>query len=252
MEIKNIVIVGASSGIGLALAEAYLSQGHKLGLAARRTDALQKLAQKFPGQVEVEVIDVDSDDAPRLLSVLADRMGGMDLYIHVAGIGAGDCDLEPNTQARVIETNAGGLARMTSVAFNFFRCTGRPGQIAAITSIAGTKGIGQMAAYSASKKCASAFLLALRQLACAEGLAITITDIRPGWIRTPLLNDGSRYPLESKLDEVVPLIVRAIRRRRNVAVIGWRWRVIVALWRLLPNWLWVRMRFPMTLSGSAF
>ncbi|MDE6093967.1 MAG: oxidoreductase, partial [Muribaculaceae bacterium] len=67
------------------------------------------------------------------------------------------------------------------------------------------------------------------------------TDISPGWIRTPLLHDGTKYPFEMTLDYAVERIVRAIDRKNRVAVIDWRWRLLVWLWRLVPDCIWTRI-----------
>ena len=115
------------------------------------------------------------------------------------------------------------------------------GHIAAITSVAGTNGIGRLSAYSSSKAMAQKYLIALEQLSRSEGAEITFTDIRPGWIDTPLLKPHHRYPMEMDLDYAVPLIIKAIVRRPRVAVIDWRWNILVGLWRALPNCIWTRL-----------
>lgn len=249
---KKIIIMGASSGIGLHVAEAFLSRGLRVGLASRHTAVLHELSGKYPGLVEYESIDVTHRDAPEKLEKLIDKMGGMDIYLHVSGIGLPNPDLDPQKEAEVINTNAAGLARMTSAAYNYFRDNGRKGQIAAVTSVAGTKGIGQLAAYSASKRCAQNYLVALEQLANEEGLDIAFTDIRPGWVRTPLLNDDASYPMEMTVEEVVPQVIKAIVRKKRVAVIDWRWNLAVGLWRCIPNALWTHINIPLSSTGQSF
>ena len=238
---KKIVIMGASSGIGLASARVLLRSGMKLGLAARRTEELARLADEFPGRVEYASIDICSPDAPAALYALIDALGGMDIYFHVAGIGYDNPTLDPEHEAKIVNTNATAFARMVSAAYKWMRDAGVRGQIAAVTSVAGTNGIGNMSAYSASKKFAQTYLVAMRQLAFTDKSGVDFTDIRPGWTTTALLKEGKQYPLQMTLDHVVPLILSAINHRRRVAVIDWRWAIVVALWRLVPNCLWVRM-----------
>lgn len=249
---KRIVIMGASSGIGMALAISYLKQGARVGLAARRVEAFEPLQAEYPGQVETACIDVNSADAPSLLNGLIDRLGGMELYFHISGIGYENPSLDPEREAQVITTNAAGFARMIAAAYNYYRKTtsrqpekdkSKWGRIAAITSVAGTNGIGRMAAYSASKKCAQTYLTALEQLAREEHVNVSFSDIRPGWIATPLLVEGRHYPLMMQLSEAVPLIIKAVEKRRRVAVIGWKWKLLVGLWRLIPNCLWIRIPY---------
>lgn len=239
---KKVVIMGASSGIGLRVAEAFASRGVKVGIAARHTTTMRALKEKYPDFVEYMSIDVTHRDAPSKLEELIGMIGGMDIYFHVAGIGYENLSLDPEREVEIIQTNAGGFARMISAAYRWFRDNNVRGQIAAVTSVAGTNGIGRLSAYSSSKKCAQTYLVALEQLAHAEGARISFTDIRPGWIKTPLLLPGHKYPMEMTLDYALPGIIRAIVRKERVAVIDWRWNLLVGLWRMVPDRLWVRMK----------
>ncbi|MDE6287069.1 MAG: SDR family NAD(P)-dependent oxidoreductase [Muribaculaceae bacterium] len=244
---RRVVVMGASSGIGLQVARALAAAGVRVGLAARRTQQLEALKQEYPSLVECAAIDVNDSDAPARLMALIGELGGMDIYFHAAGIGVPNPGMDPDEEARVISTNAAGFARMLAAAYNYFRTSGHTGRIAAITSVAGTKGIGTMAAYSASKRCASTYMEALGQLAREEKVPVKFTDIRPGWIDTPLLTPGTRHAMEMTPQYAVPLIIRAIARGGRVAVVDWRWRMLVALWRLLPSWLWVRLKVNITI-----
>lgn len=244
---KRMVIMGASSGIGLAAARALASRGVHVGLAARRLGPLEELKRLYPENVEIAEIDVNASDAPERLRRLIDRLGGMDIYFHVAGIGYDNPDFTPQREVEILETNSVGFARMVSTAYGWFRERGKGGQIAAVTSVAGTNGIGDLSAYSASKKCAQAYLTALEQLSRSRHDNIAITDIRPGWITTPLLRADKRYPLAMTLDYALPQILQAVVERRRVAYIDWRWGLLVRAWRLIPDCLWTRMHIPVDL-----
>lgn len=239
---KRVVIMGASSGIGLAVAKAFASRGVRVGLAARRTETLKDLKNTYPDFVEYASIDVTKPEAVGQLRELVERLCGMDIYFHVAGIGYENLTLDPEREVRIIQTNAGGFARMTCAAYRYFREKGIKGQIAAVTSVAGTNGIGRLSAYSASKKCAQTYLVALEQLANAENAGIAFTDIRPGWIRTPLLLPGTEYPMEMTLEHALPQIIRAIVKRRRVAYIDLRWGLLAAAWKMIPDCLWVKAK----------
>lgn len=246
---KRVVIMGASSGIGLACAEAMAKGGIKVGLAARRTEKLELLSKKYPGLVEYMAIDVTSPDAGKKLTKLIALTGGMDIYFHVAGVGYENPDLDPETEVRIFNTNTIGFVRCVSTAWRYYRDNGIRGQIAAVTSVAGTNGIGRMAAYSASKAADQKWLVALEQLSNNTDAGITFTDIRPGWVNTPLLNQDKKYPLEMSLSYVVPQVLKAIVRRKRVAVIDWRWNLLVGLWRMVPNCLYTRLRLPLEGGG---
>lgn len=246
LNMKRVIIVGASSGIGLAVAEALASRGVPVGLAARHTEKLRELQKLYPDKVEYENIDVTHPAAVEKLTELIEKVGGMDIYFHCAGIGAEDTIPDPEMEARIVRTNAEGFARMLSAAYSYFHSRRKYGQIAAITSVAGTNGIGRLAAYSASKAFDRTYMVALEQLANAEGAGISFTDIRPGWVRTPLVSPDRKYPMEMTVDYVVPQIIEAIVHKRRVAVIDWRFNLLVGAWRLIPNCLWTRIDFPLS------
>lgn len=242
----KIVIMGASSGLGLCCAEELAARGVRLGLAARRTDTLKALREKYPDQVEYASIDVTKPSAVDKLNKLIDKVGGMDIYLHDAGIGYENTTLDPEAEVEIFNTNTLGLVRCVCAAWNYYRREGRKGQIACITSVAGTNGLGRLSAYSASKAAAQKWLVALDQLSHNSRAGITITDIRPGWVRTPLLDPGVRYPLTMDVKYAVARILRAILNRRRVAVIDWRWNIVVGLWRMIPNCLYTRINLPIS------
>ena len=242
--------MGASSGIGYAVAEALASRGVKVGIAARHTSAMKALKEKYPNFVEYMGIDVTKPAATTHLNTLIDKVGGMDIYIHVAGIGYENLSLSPEREVEIVNTNAAGFARMLCAAYRYFSLHGGIGQIAAITSVAGTKGIGRLSAYSASKKFGQAYMVALEQLSHAEGNEIAFTDIRPGWVRTPLIDADRKYPMEMTLEYVLPRIIKAIVRKERVAVIDWRWNLLVGAWRCVPNYIWTRMQMKISEPDS--
>lgn len=238
---KKVVIMGASSGMGYGVAEALASRGVKVGIAARHIDSMKALKEKYPDFVEYAQIDITKPEAVAQLNDLIEELGGMDIYFHVAGIYNENLYLDPETDVKVAETNCCGFARMIDAAYRYFRTNRKRGHIAAITSVAGTKGIGRLAAYSSSKKFGQWYLDAVEQLSHAERSGITFTDIRPGWVRTPLENPDRNYPMNMTVEYVVPLIIKAIVKKYRVAVIDWRWNLFTGFWRSIPNAIWTRI-----------
>ena len=238
---KKAIIVGASSGIGLEVAKLLLADGWNLGVAARREELLLELKEKAPERVEVMTLDVTMPDAGERLHSLIERLGGMDLYFHASGIGKQNRTLEEGIELRTMETNAVGFTRMIGEAYRYFAERGA-GHIAAITSIAGTKGLGPAPAYSATKALQTTYLQSLEQQAYQRGLKIRFTDIRPGFVDTALLNDSFPYPMLMRPESVARDIVRSIYRHRHVRVIDCRYRVLTFFWRLIPRCIWRRMK----------
>lgn len=241
---KRIVIMGATSGIGLHLAETYAAMGWRVGVAGRNEEVMKKLKEMFPEQIEWEPVDITRRDAPGHLLQLIRKLGGMDVYLHSAGIWIDNPDLDAEADVATVETNVIGFTRMMDIAYRFFSKIsekGGHGQIVALTSVAGTKGIGDMASYSASKRYQITYMQALEQHARQHGASIDFTDIRPGWTRTPLAKEGHEYPMSMSVQQLVPLIVKAVRRHPRVCVVDCRWAAAVFLWSLIPGCLWVKL-----------
>ncbi|MBO4607444.1 MAG: SDR family NAD(P)-dependent oxidoreductase [Prevotella sp.] len=234
---NKAIVIGASSGIGMEVGKLLISDGWKIGIAARRTDRLLELKAKSPQMVEVETIDVNKDEAEDLLLSLIAVTGGMDLFFYAPGIGRQNPTLDPEIEEKTVITNALGFTRMIGAAYRYMSQHGG-GHIAAITSIAGTKGLGPAPSYSATKAFQSTYIEALEQLANTQKLNIRFTDVRPGFVGTALLNDGNRYPMMLRKEDVAYEIVEAIRKHKHVCVIDWRWRLVTALWRCIPKCIW--------------
>ena len=225
----------------MEVAKLFLAEGCMLGVAARREDRLQAIKQLAPDRVVTATIDVSADDAPRRLRLLIDELGGMDLFFYSSGIGKQNRMLTPDIELDTVNTNGMGFTRMIGEAYRFFAEHGE-GHIAAITSIAGTKGLGPAPSYSATKAMQNVYLQALEQQAHARGLKIRFTDIRPGFVNTDLLKGDFRYPMMLKPDKVARQIVRAVNNNRHVKVIDWRYAILTALWRRLPRCMWRHLK----------
>lgn len=243
---KRIIIIGASSGLGREAAKTFAQLGWTIGVAARRIDALNELQQQYPKSiVAVEQIDVTTPQAGEKLLNLIEKAGGMDTLLLASGVGSQNPTLSVDTELNTIATNVMGFTNIVDTAFNYFRTRSldeKPGQIAVISSIAGTMGLGIAPAYSATKRYQRHYIEALEQLAHFEEVNVRFTDIRPGFVDTPLLNNCRRFPMLMSVDYATPRIVKAIVNQRRVAIIDWRWRLVVAFWHLIPRLIW--RRFP--------
>jgi short-subunit dehydrogenase len=237
---KRAVIIGASSGMGMEVSRLLLADGWDIGVAARRTEALGKIKEMSPEHVEVEMIDVTADDATDHLLNLIHRMGGLNLFFYAAGIGFQNPQLDSAVEIKTVTTNTLGFTRMVGAAFNYF-ADNCGGHIAVISSIAGTKGIGVAPSYSATKAFQNKYIEALEQLSNMRHLSIHFTDIRPGFVDTALLGDGSKYPMLMQVPFVAHKMLKAVYSRRHVVVIDWRYRFLTALWNVIPRYFWRKM-----------
>ena len=229
---KRAIVIGASSGIGFEVARQLLNEGWKVGVAARRIDLLQNV-----GNVDAaEQIDVNDPNATEQLREMISQLGGMDLYFYAAGIGKQNRELHEHIEIQTATTNGVGFVRMIGEAYRYFAEKGE-GHIAAITSIAGTKGLGPSPAYSATKAMQNVYIQAY-----ARGLNIYFTDIRPGFVNTALLNGDFHYPMMMQPEDVAQKIISAIRHKKHICVINWKYRLHTMLWRRIPRFIWRRLR----------
>ena len=233
---KRAIVIGASSGIGLEVAKILMEQGWTVGVAARRLELLQDL-----GAAAVERIDVTADDATVALQRLISQLGGMDLFFYASGIGKQNRELIEDIELATVQTNGVGFTRMIGEAYRYFASHGG-GNIAAITSIAGTKGLGPAPSYSATKAMQNVYLQALEQQALSRKLNIRFTDIRPGFVDTALLSGDFHYPMMLKPGDVAKEIVYAINHKKHIRIIDWKYRILTAFWRRIPRWLWRRFK----------
>ena len=240
---SNIIVIGASSGMGREIARTYAARGHRVGACARRADRLHELKSEYDANITTCVLDVTADDAADIFDRFVTTMGGLDILIYCAGCGWNNPQLDPEKDMRTVRTNVDGLTAILGTAFNILATQGpaslRRGQIAVLTSIAGTRGIGISATYSASKRYQWTYLEALAQLARVRNVPVDITDIRPGFVDTPLLDTTAHnYPMLMSLEEATAHVINAIDRRRHAVVINCRWAVLTAIWRRIPRPLW--------------
>lgn len=235
---NSIVIMGATSGLGYSTAKIFQDMGWTVGVAGRRQEQLDRLVARAPERTFSRSVDINSHDAAKALTALADDMGGMAVYLHCSGTGNQNLSLDPDVELRTVTTNAEGFTRMLTAAYRYFANRGG-GHVTVISSIAGTKGLGAAPAYSATKRFQNTYIDALEQLAWKQKLDISFTDIRPGFVRTALLGD-KHYPMLMQPEYVARRIVNAILCRRRRVVIDWRYSLLVFFWRLIPGRVWPR------------
>jgi short-subunit dehydrogenase len=234
------VIVGASSGIGEALALELHRAGWRLGLLARRLDRLESIrAAVSPGTV-VRTLDVADVEAAAIFGRLLDELGGVDLVILSAGTGHNNVDLVPELDAETVAVNVGGFMTIAGVAMRHFLRRGR-GHLVGISSVAGLRGNAPAAAYAASKAFQSVYLDGLRALARHSGHAIMVTEVQPGGVDTAMLKpDRPLSSLARRLFVATPekaarQILHAVQRRRKHAYVTRRYALVGFVLRRLPR-----------------
>lgn len=238
---KKIVIVGASSGLGKEIALKFIEKGWKVGIASRNIEALKEIEKLYPQSVVSQQIDINDENAIINLENLINKLGGIDIYLHSSGIGSQNTLIDINTEISTCKTNVLGFTRMVDYMYNYFKTKNTTGQICVISSIAGTKGLGVSPSYSATKRYQNTYIECLEQLSHMQNLNISFTDIRPGFVKTALLNDGNHYPMLMDVEYAAKKIVSAVERKKRIAIVDWKYAILVKFWELIPRWLWVRL-----------
>ena len=236
----RVVISGASSGLGRALAQHYLQQGATVGVFGRRADLLQSLSEQFPQQVYCYPVDVR--DAAAMQQAAQDfiaRAGVPDIVIANAGVSKGTLTeyVEDNDIfQQVMDINMLGMVKTFQPFLTSMRSAGH-GKLVGIASVAGFRGLPGAGAYSASKAAVISYLESLRVE--LRGSGIRVVTICPGYIKTPM-TEINPYPMPFILpaDVAAPRIARVITCGKSFAVVPWQMGLVGHVLKLLPNWLY--------------
>lgn len=236
----RVVVTGASSGLGLALARHYLEQGETVGAMARRAELLAELADEFPGKVLTYPIDVR--DAAALRDAAGDfiaRVGVPDIVIANAGVSVGTLTRHAEDNdvfQHVMDINVMGTVKTFQPFVEAMRSAGR-GRMVGIASVAGFRGLSGSGAYSASKAAMISYLESLR--VDLHGSGVKVVTICPGYIKTPLTDVNQyRMPFILPADVAARRIARVIARGSSFAVVPWQMAIVGRILKLLPNWLY--------------
>lgn len=245
---KRGIIVGASSGIGAALARLLAGQGYRLAVLARRADLLEKLSSEFvdsSGERQILTYPHDARDhaaVPDLLRRVVADLGGLDLIVYVAGVtlapGIDKYDFAGDRE--MLETNLlGAMAWLDPVAA-MFQSAGA-GQIVGISSVAGDRGRVGNPGYNSSKAGLSTYLEALRNRLSRHGVH-TLT-VKPGFVQTDQLKAAARVFFPITPEKAAQDIWRAMRQRRQQIYTPGIWALIMLIVRNIPSFLFRRMSF---------
>lgn len=236
---KKAIVIGASSGIGRALARVLAEHGYSVGLVARRTDLLSELARQLPTPSFVKAIDVArADQARQQLRELIDEMSDVELFVLNAGIGFVNPQLDWERERDTIDVNVSGFAATANVAVEHLQWRGS-GQIVGISSIAALRGNRAAPAYNASKAFISNYLESLRNRFRKGNLPIVVTDVQPGFVDTAMAK-GEGVFWAAPPEKAARQIFTAIAKRKEHAYVTKRWRLIAWVLKAAPNWLYHR------------
>jgi len=242
------VVVGASSGIGEALARKLIQEGYLVALIARRKDALDSICAEINEESgETAAIayqhDVTNyDETPILFQTILRNLKQIDLLVYVSGmmhkVSFSEYDFAKDRE--MIEVNLlGAVAWLGQAATLFERMNA--GHIVGISSVAGDRGRVGNPGYNAAKAGLSSYLESLRNRLTRSG--VHVLTVVPGFVQTALLKNARITFGVISPEKVSKGIWRAIRRRKQVVYLpGW-WRLIMLVIRHIPSFIFRRLSF---------
>lgn len=229
---RKAIITGASSGIGLELAKRLAADGYELGLMARRVQLLREIADGLPTRCFPRVVDVSRPDEARdRVRSLIDEMGGSDLVVLSAGVSPRDPDW--GVEKETLEVNVLGFAATARAAIDYFIQRGS-GHLVGLSSIASLRAVGTTPIYSASKAFVSRYLEGLRFTVDGLGLDIAVTDVKPGYVESPMTEGREGMFWVASAEEAARQIHAAIRRRKRSVYVTRRWRLMAWVLKHTP------------------
>ena len=236
----NIVIIGATSGIGKALFEKYARGDNRIGIVGRRANLLDELCQKYPSKTITAKADITNlEEIEQAINALHKELEYIDLAIVCSGIGDINATLEYNVERLTIDTNITGWTFVIDRLYNIFVQQGH-GRLVAITSAGGLRGEPIAPAYSASKAYQINYMEALRKKAYKSGSQICVTDIRPGLVNTAMAKGEGLFWV-MPVEKVANQIITAIHKNKYKAYVTKRWHILAIINKNLPFALYKRM-----------
>ena len=236
----NIVIIGATSGIGKALFEKYARGDNRIGIVGRRANLLDELCQKYPSKTITAKADITNlEEIEQAINALHKELEYIDLAIVCSGTGDINATLEYNVERLTIDTNITGWTFVIDRLYNIFVQQGH-GHLVAITSAGGLRGEPIAPAYSASKAYQINYMEALRKKAYKSGSQIYVTDIRPGLVNTAMAKGEGLFWV-MPVEKVANQIITAIHKNKYKAYVTKRWHILAIINKNLPFALYKRM-----------
>ena len=235
---QKAIIIGATSGIGKALAKVLVAKGYHVGITGRREHLLKELHAELGSKVFPAVMDVRHfAQARAILRELIEQMGGLDLLIINSGTNTPNPALDWEPAEEIIEVNVMGFVALANDAIKYFLSHGK-GHLVGISSIAGLRGGARAPAYNASKAFMSNYLAGLRQTVWQT--PIVISDIRPGFVDTDMIRDIEGVFWRAPVETAAQQIFEAIQKKKKIVYITKRWWLVAQLFKFLPDGLFNR------------
>lgn len=244
---KHVLLVGATDGIGLALAREYLERRWRVAVVGRNEEKLGRVIDELRPRdpsAHVSGIVCDVTDGGRVAPAFDEAvraLGQLDLLVYCAGIMTTGADADERGWAArgMFEVNTAGAVHFLELGADYMADAGK-GQLAAIGSVAGDRGRKGNRAYGASKAGLHAYLEGLRHR--LHGSGVTVSTVKPGWVKTRMLEEDRPGAIEP--DDAAASIADRLQGRREVFYVPAWWRGVATILRWMPRFLFKRFGPP--------
>jgi short-subunit dehydrogenase len=245
VKLERAIVIGASSGIGAAVARQLAGQGAQVALVARRTQELEQVAAEIAaagGRARVYAHDVENvDEVPRLYDRIRDDLGGVDTVVYAAGVmpKIAESEYDFAKDRKMVAVNLlGPMAWLNPVAATFEAQRG--GTIIGVSSIAGERGRRGNPAYCTTKAAMTTYLESLRNRLARYG--VNVVTAKPGFVDTAMTKGMEGLLWLVSADAAARRIIALARKGRGASgFVPRRWSLVAAILRLLPSFIFRRM-----------
>ncbi len=247
-EFRRAIVIGASSGIGEALARDLAKAGSRVALVARRKNELDRIAKRIretgTGEAYVHVHDVAHfAEVPELFDKIVEELGGLDMIVYAAGlmpeIAEGEYDFAKDKA--MVDVNLLGAMAWLNPAAAFFEAQ-RRGTIAGISSIAGERGRRGNPAYCTTKAALSTYLESLRNRLARYG--VNVVTVKPGFVDTAMTKGKKGLFWLISAEQAATATLDLIRKGTGAAgFVPHRWALVAWVVRHIPSFVFRRLNF---------
>ena len=237
---KKIIVIGASSGIGLEIAKEHLKKGNQVALVARREEELKKISSEYKNAIILKQDVKKFNESKKNFLELVNRLGGLDEIYYCSGLMykispeefATEKDLE------MIDVNFSGAVAWLNEAAILFQNLGK-GKIIGISSIAGDRGRVGNPVYNSAKAALSTYLEALRNRLARKG--ITVLTVKPGFIDTDMTKGMKGLFWLISANEAAKIIINAADKNKEDIYVPARWWFVATIIKLIPNFIFKKL-----------
>ena len=242
----SVIITGASSGIGRALAFEFSKRGYSLGLCARRLNLLESLKDELSEYTSVSIARLDLSELNSIRDVfynLEKNLDNIKIVIANAGVAEKSFPGEDtfDIDKKIININLLGAIATIDVGVEVLK-KNNGGQIVGISSVAGFRGLSSNPTYSASKGGLSIYMEGIRNHLSRQ--KITVTVLNPGFIDTPINVHRKYRPFLISAEKGAQLMANMIEKKVLSSTVPiWPWAFVTKFMQLIPDRLWGKINF---------